>query len=237
MVGREKAATADRGDGAVADAGVELRLVSVNVSRPRVIGRLRNGEEVVSGIGKRPVAAEFLWLDRLNLEGDGQADLAVHGGPDKAVYAYPTEHLPKWNGELETGFGPGLFGENLSVAGMLEDEARIGDVWAWGEARLQVTQPRSPCYKLALASGRPDLGKRMVGNGRTGWYLRVLEPGRVPVAGPIRVVERHPAGVTVLRAHRALFDDVASSELEAVAGVDALAEAWRGWALERLDRG
>lgn len=219
------------------EGGVELRLVSVNVARPRPIGT-RRGKDVVSGIGKRPVGAETLWLDELNLEGDGQADLTVHGGPDKAVYAYPTEHLPSWNGELGTDFGPGLFGENLSTEGMREDEARIGDVWAWGEARLQVTQPRSPCFKLAMASGRPEIGKRMVANGRTGWYLRVLTPGRVPVAGPIRVAERHPAGVTVLDAHRALFDDEAEpADLAAVAGVDALAETWRGWVMERLDRG
>ena len=214
-----------------------IRLVSVNVSKPRVIGALRSGEPVVSGIGKRPVAADFLDLDTLNLEGDGQADLSVHGGPDKAVYAYPTEHLPTWNEELGTSFGPGTFGENLSTAGMLEDEIRIGDVWAWGDALLQVTQPRSPCYKLAIATDRPDLGKRMVRTGRTGWYLRVLQPGRVPVAGPLRVVARHPAGVTVLQAHRAIFDDDAGpAEMAAVAAVDALAEAWREWVGDRLAR-
>lgn len=214
------------------------RLVSVNVSRPRVIGTRRGGEPVVSAIGKRPVAAETLWLAEVNLEGDGQADLSVHGGPDKAVYAYPAEHLPTWNGELGTAFGPGLFGENLSTEGLREDEVRIGDVWAWGEARLQVTQPRSPCYKLAMATERPDLGKRMVANGRTGWYLRVLTPGRVPVAGPIRIEARHPAAVSVLQAHRVLFDAAAGrDEAAAVAGVDALAEDWRGWVIERLDRG
>lgn len=216
----------------------ELRLVSVNVARPRVIGALRSGEPVVSGIAKKPVRADTLVLDALNLDGDRQADLAVHGGPDKAVYAYPAEHLPRWNAELGVSFGPGTFGENLTTAGWLEDEVRIGDVWAWGAARLQVAQPRSPCYKLALVTGRPDLPKRLVRNGRTGWYLRVLAPGTVPIAGPIRVVERHPAGVTVLRAHRASLPNGADrTEIEAVAGVAALAESWRGWLLEQLDRG
>lgn len=212
----------------------EVRLVSVNVARPRVIGT-RRGWPVLSGIGKRPVATDTLVLDLLNLEGDGQADLSVHGGPDKAVYAYPSEHLPTWNRELDVSFGPATFGENLTTEGAHEDEVRIGDVWAWGEARLQVTQPRSPCYKLAIATNRPDLGKRMVANGRTGWYLRVLAPGPVPVGSPIFVAERDPAGVTVLAAHRALFDaDATRADLEAVAAVDALAGRWRGAILERL---
>jgi MOSC domain-containing protein YiiM len=215
----------------------DLRLVSVNVARPRVIGALRSGEPVISGIGKRPVDTDELVLDALNLEGDGQADLSVHGGPDKAVYAYPSEHLPTWNGELDVAFGPGTFGENLSTEGALEGEVRIGDVWTWGEARLQVTQPRSPCYKQAMITNRPDLGKRMIRNGRTGWYLRVLAPGRVPVGGPVRLTERHPACVTVLDAHRVLFHPEATrADLEAVAGVDALAASWRGPILERLGR-
>ena len=133
-------------------------------------------------------------------------------------------------------FEPGTFGENLSTEDLLEDEVRIGDVWAWGDARLQVTQPRSPCYKLALVTGRPDLPKRLVRSGRTGWYFRVLEPGRVPVGGPISVLERHPAGVTVLRAHRASQPGANRAELEAVAAVVPLAEAWRGWLLTQLGR-
>lgn len=217
-------------------AAAEVRLVSVNVARPRVIGTRRAGEAVVSGIGKQPVAVDTLRLDTLNLEGDGQADLVNHGGPEKAVYAYPSEHLPRWNAELGTVFGAGTFGENLSTAGLTEEEARIGDVWAWGEARLQICQPRSPCYKLAMVTGRPDLPKRLTVNGRTGWYLRVLEPGRVPVAGPIRVVARDPAGVSVLRAHLANLPGASRAERLAVAGVEALAESWRAWMLDGLDR-
>jgi MOSC domain-containing protein YiiM len=213
----------------------EMRLVSVNVALPKVIGTLRNGEEIVSGIAKRPVGGETLRLDPLNLEGDRQADLSVHGGPDKAVYAYPAEHLPVWNAELGTAFGPGTFGENLTTEGMLEDEVRIGDVWAWGDARLQVAQPRSPCYKLAAITGRPDIGKRLVRSGRTGWYLRVLEPGTVPVAGPIVVVERHPAGVTVLDAHRATLPGASRTERARVAAVEPLAESWRQWVEEGPD--
>ncbi len=184
-----------------------VSLVSVNVAQPRVIGRLQRGEPVLSGIDKRKVVEENLYLDLLNLEGDRQADLRVHGGRDKAVYAYPSEHLPRWNAELlpSSPFGPGSFGENLTTANWLEDMVCIGDVWSWGEALLQVVQPRSPCYKLALFTGYPDILRRLVETGRTGWYLRVLEAGTVPVKGPIHVVERHPDAFTVLDAHREIF--------------------------------
>jgi MOSC domain-containing protein YiiM len=217
-------------------ANPPLRLVSVNVARPRVIGTRRGGAPVLSGIAKRPVTADTLTLDGLNLAGDGQADLSVHGGPDKAVYAYPAEHLPRWNEELGVAFGPGTFGENLTTAGWLEDEVRIGDVWGWGDARLQVIQPRSPCYKLAMITGRPDLAKRFISLGRTGWYLRVLTPGTVPVAGPLHLVERHPASVSVLQAHRAMQPAASRAERETVAAVGALAADWRLPLLEQINR-
>jgi MOSC domain-containing protein YiiM len=215
----------------------EVRLVSVNVGQPRVIGATRWGKPIRSGIVKQPVTAASISLDTLNLDGDRQADLKVHGGRDKAVYAYPVEHLPLWNDELGTDFGPGTFGENLSTVGALEDDVCIGDIWAWGEARLQVCQPRSPCYKLATITGRPDLLKRLVRTGRTGWYLRVLQPAIVPVAGPIQVIERDPAGISVLIAHRASVPGgLDRAEVEAVARVDALAADWRHWMLQQLEQ-
>jgi MOSC domain-containing protein YiiM len=214
-----------------------VTLVSVNVGVPRVIGELRSGEPVLSGIIKVPVSAATISLDALNLAGDRQADLTVHGGPDKAVYAYPAEHLPRWNEELGTTFGPGTFGENLTTSGWLEGEVFIGDIWAWGDALLQVAQPRSPCYKLAAVTGRPDLLKRFVQSGRTGWYLRVLQPGQAPVAGPILVVARDPAGISVQSVHRAMQPGRQDrAELERIAGVDALASSWRDWLRERLAR-
>jgi MOSC domain-containing protein YiiM len=128
----------------------EVRLISVNVGQRRVIGATRWGKPIRSGIVKQPVTASSISLDILNLDGNRQADLTVHGGRDKAVYAYPVEHLPLWNDELGTDFGPGTFGENLSTVGWLEDDVCIGDIWAWGEAQLQVCQPRSPCCKYKL---------------------------------------------------------------------------------------
>ncbi len=211
-----------------------VMLLSVNVGLPTVIGTTRWGKPIHSGIVKQSVDAATLRLDVTNLEGDRQADLTVHGGRDKAVYAYPSEHLPRWNEELAVEFGIGTFGENLTTAGWLEDAVRIGDIWVWGEAMLQVSQPRSPCYKLATVTGRPDLLKRLVRSGRTGWYLRVLEPGTAPVAGPIRVVARDPAKVTVLDAHRALTAETGRDALEVIAGVPALAAAWREPLHERL---
>ena len=215
----------------------DVMLVSVNVGLPRVIGTTRWGKPIRSGIVKQPVTAASISLDTLNLDGDRQADLKVHGGLDKAVYAYPVEHLPVWNDELGTDFGPGTFGENLTTAGWLEDDVRIGDIWAWGEARLQVSQPRSPCYKLATVTGRPDLLKRLVHTGRTGWYLRVLKGGTAPASGPIQVIERHPAGISVLVAHRAsLPGGLDRAEVKAVARVDTLASDWRHWVLHQPNR-
>ncbi len=212
----------------------KIELVSVNVGRPQYLGQHR-GRPVTSGIAKRPAEAEFLWLDRLNLEGDGQADLEVHGGVDKAVYAYPSEHLPAWGEELGEELGPAAFGENLTTAGGTEDDVCIGDKWHWGDAVLEVCQPRSPCYKLALHRGRGDIGRRMRESARTGWYLRVLEPGRVPVAGPI-AVEPHPMGATV----RVVWDaarpggEVPLEVVEALLHVEPLALNWKMNLAERL---
>jgi len=210
----------------------------VNVATPAVLGEVR-GERVWSGIAKRPVAsADTLWLSLLNLAGDGQADLTVHGGTDKAVYAYPSEHLPAWRGELADDLGPAPFGENLSTGGALEPDVRIGDLWSWGDAVLQIAQPRWPCFKLALHRQRPDVQQRMRQNGRTGWYLRVLEPGEVPAAGPITVARPDPAGITVRDAHLAMadvhLDDRA--RVEAVAAHPALASQWRDPLVDRLER-
>ncbi len=212
-----------------------ITLVSVNVTMPKYLGQHR-GRPVSSGIAKAPVVApETLWLDTLNLEGDAQADLRVHGGPDKAVYAYPSEHLAAWSAELGETLGPTAFGENLTTAGATEDDVCIGDRWAWGDAVLEVSQPRTPCFKLAIHRGRGDIGRRVKDSGRTGWYLRVIEAGRVPVAGPISVVERHPMGATVWAVHEATRPGGAPAEVvEALLHVEALAEGWKLHLASRL---
>lgn len=217
-------------------AGVApIELASVNVAAPAILATV-GGENVWSGIGKHPVPADAtLWLSTLNLSGDGQADLSVHGGPDKAVYAYPSEHLLLWHDELEEDLGSAPFGENLSTVGVLEHEVRIGDVWQWGTAFLQVSQPRWPCFKLALYRDRADIQARMRGTGRTGWYLRVLDAGEVPAAGPITVANQDVAGVTVRDAHLAMSDVhlVDAENVRAVAAHPALADQWRTPLVER----
>ncbi|MGZ4800961.1 MAG: MOSC domain-containing protein, partial [Acidimicrobiia bacterium] len=176
-------------------------------------------------------------LSVINLEGDDQADRTVHGGPDKAVYAYSADHFERWSSELGIDVGPGTFGENVTVVGVTEADVCIGDRWAWGDATLEVCQPRWPCFKLALHRGRSDIQGRMRSTGRTGWYLRVLEPGEVPAAGPIRLTTEDPAGVTVEDAHLAMSDRhlVEPDLVRAVATHPALAEQWREPLRDRID--
>lgn len=214
-----------------------IGLVAVNVGTPQVLSRTPTGV-VWSGIAKQPVAPDAeLWLSLLNLAGDGQADLTVHGGPDKAVYAYPSEHLPLWSAELDTELGPAPFGENLSTLGVSEADVCIGDLWSWGDAILEVCQPRWPCFKLALHRERADIQQRMRRTGRTGWYLRVLEPGAVRVGGEITVERRDAAGLSITDAHVAMGDrHLERPELvRALAAHERLADEWRDPLRQRLD--
>jgi len=152
-----------------------MKVLSVQVGRPRDVEW--RGEVVNTGIFKEPVHGPVIvhWLD---LDGDEQADLTVHGGANKAVYVYPSEHYPLWRKELpELEFPFGAFGENLTVDGLLEDDVRLGDQLRIGTAEFVVTQPRMPCYKLAVRFNRTDMLKRLLRSGRTGFYLRVLEEG------------------------------------------------------------
>lgn len=232
--------TPSGGAGKVVGDGTRIDLVAVNVGRPAHLG-VHRGRPVTSGIAKRPVppGATELWLSTTNLAGDGQADLEVHGGPDKAVYAYPSEHLVRWAVELgdpdltDPGRRPAPFGENLSTSGWLEHDVCIGDRWRWGEALLEVCQPRWPCYKLSMHRARGDIGPRLKESGRTGWYLRVLHEGSVPVRGPVEVVGRHPAGVTVLDAHEVARPGSVLG-VEEILAVDALAVEWQEMLRRRL---
>ena len=214
-----------------------IRIQTVRVATPAPLG-----DDLVSAIAKRPVTDDELDLTRLNLAGDDQADRSVHGGPDKAVYAHPSEHLPNWAVDLDDdsirAAEVSPFGENLSTAGATEATVNIGDVWAWGDARLQVCQPRWPCQKLTVHRANPKVGPLMRSTGRTGWYLRVLEPGTVPTSGTIQV-ESHPGGVTVADAHEAMLDRRLAdrSLVERVVGLgDVLATEWSAPLLERLGR-
>lgn len=203
-----------------------LHLRAVAVGQPVVIGSNHHGE-VISGIRKREIRGPEVRVGRLNIEGDRQADLRNHGGADKAVYCYPSEHRAFWKAELGYDTPEAPFGENLSISGITESEARIGDIWQWGTARLQISQPRWPCYKLALHSGHVDMITRFVASGRCGWYLRVLKEGMAPVGGPITVVSRDPLGISVAMAFSAATGDLPPDDVERVNDHPALAEAWR----------
>jgi len=162
-----------------------VRLLTINIGMPRQL--VIDGEVVESGIFKTPVSGDVR-VGKLNLEGDRQADLAVHGGLYKAVYAYPWEHILYWRNTLERqDLGPGSMGENLTVEGLLENAIAIGDELEIGTARLQVTQPRLPCFKLAAAVGAPDFPRRFLESRRTGFYLRVLQKGTIRAGDEIQL--------------------------------------------------
>lgn len=170
-------------------------LVSVNIGMPRPI-ETQTGP-VRTGIFKSPTEKRLL-VRRHNLEGDGQADLSVHGGENKAVYGYPSEHYPTWVAELERDdLRPGQFGENLTTRGLLESEVGIGDVFKVGSAVLQVTQPRSPCFKLGIRMGDPKFVKTFLRSGRPGFYFRVVEEGALQTGDEIERLERGETGITV----------------------------------------
>jgi MOSC domain-containing protein YiiM len=200
-------------------------LLSVNVARPRPIGIL-HGEPVISGIDKKPVAADTVMVRVANIEGDGQADLSVHGGTDKAVYAYSAENWSWWTREQALPCEPATFGENLTLRIGLENQVAIGDRFRWGEALLEVSQPRAPCFKLAMHTKREDVPQLMTRSARCGWYLRVIEEGRATVAaGLVRVFES--GGPSVRDAFVAALHPEGRDIRLRVLDAPALAENWR----------
>jgi len=172
-----------------------VRIVSVNVGLPRSLTRL--GKTVTTGIFKSPVAGRIR-MRTLNLQGDAQADLTVHGGPSKAVYAYPSEHYAFWRDALPGVELPwGMFGENLTTEGLLERDVHIGDRFHIGTAEVMVTEPRMPCYKLGLKFGREDIIKKFLTSRKTEFYFAVLKEGEVGAGDAVRQVGRDSHEVTV----------------------------------------
>jgi len=212
-----------------------MKIVSLNVGLPRLV--LRGEEPVSTGIFKQPVAGRVR-LRTLNLEGDRQADLSVHGGPYKAVYLYPSEHYPFWKSELpEMDLPWGMFGENFTTTGLLENETNIGDRFRVGSAELMVTQPRMPCYKLGLRFGRADMIRRFLVSERTGFYLSVSKEGEVGVGDEFELIEKNPSGVTVVEVTRLYGSDKNNVDLikRAIAN-EALPESWKSYFQERLEK-
>ena len=211
-----------------------MKIVSLNVGRPRLV--LRNDEPVSTGIFKEPVTGRVM-LRTLNLDGDRQADLTVHGGPQKAVYVYPSEHYPFWKSELPDMDLPwGMFGENFTSEGLNETETHIGDKFRIGSAAVMVTQPRMPCYKLGIRFGRTDIIKRFLVSERSGFYLSVLQEGEVGVGDEFQLIEKNTSGVRVVDVTRLYSSEKDNADLmrRAIATA-ALPESWREYFQRRIE--
>ena len=186
---------------------------------------------------KQPVDGE-VFLGETNLDGDQQADLRHHGGPEKAVCVYPAEHYPYWDKELGLELGPAAFGENFTTEGLTEREACIGDVYEIGEATVQITQPRSPCWKLARRWRVKDLAIQFEETGYTGWYLRVLDTGTVAPDAAMRLVDRPNPGWSVARATKVRYRMPDDRELAGeLADVEELGESWTETLTRRAETG
>ena len=210
-----------------------MKLLSVNVSLPKEVPHGR--ETVSTGIFKEPVAGRVM-LRASNLDGDGQADLENHGGVDRAAYAYSIENYDHWRRELgREGFAFGQFGENFTVEGMMEDGVHIGDVFRVGDALVEVSQPRPPCFKLGIKMGMAGFPKQFLASGRVGFYLRVLEEGEVGAGDMFERVETAPERVTVREMSRLHFFEPENLEgAKRALRIRALSSGWRGSLEERL---
>jgi len=210
-----------------------MKLLSVNVGRPRAV--MQDGDADFTGIFKDPVKGRVT-LRTLNLDGDGQADLSVHGGPTKAVYVYPSEHYDFWKRELPGMELPwGMFGENFTTVGLLESQLNIGDKFHVGSATVTVTEPRMPCYKLGIKFGRPDIVKKFLASERTGFYFRVLEEGAVGADDGVRLIERNNDGLRVSDVTSLYTHEKANlGLLRRAIKVEALPESWKSYFQHRL---
>jgi MOSC domain-containing protein YiiM len=212
-----------------------MKIVSVNVGLPREVPW--KGKTVTTGIFKSPVTGRVA-VRKHNLEGDRQADLSVHGGSTKAVYVYPVQHYDFWRKELpDEELGYGSFGENLTVEGLEEESVSIGDEFRVGTARLVVTEPRMPCFKLGVRFGRADMVKRFLASQRTGFYFGVVEEGHLEAGDTLELLAKHPDGLTVSEVTRLYSTDKGNEALLRKAiDVEVLPEKWRGLFEQQVGR-
>jgi MOSC domain-containing protein YiiM len=201
------------------------KVISLNVGLPRTV--YFRGQAVTTGIFKEPIKGRIK-LRRLNLDGDKQADLTVHGGPDKAVYAYPSEHYDYWKKRLPNMKLPwGMFGENFTTEGLLEDQVNIGDVFRIGSSEVVATQPRMPCYKLGVKFGRMDIVKQFMESKLPGIYFRVLKEGEVGPGDAIELISRDANNVTVKDLVQLVTSEGDMATIRRAVHIKALPEAWR----------
>ncbi len=215
-----------------------MKLVSVNTGLPREV--IWHERKVTTGIYKQSVEGRVA-LRKLNLDGDRQADLTVHGGEFKAVYCYPIEHYDYWKKELPGRELPmGMFGENFTTDGLLEDSVHLGDRFSVGSAEVVVTQPRLPCYKLGIRFQSDDMVRRFLSSGRTGFYLAVTREGEVGAGDEIKVISRDANAVPVSEITRLYiakrYGDEDVRSVRRALGVVALPESWKRYFRERLGK-
>ena len=211
-----------------------MKIISLNVGLPREI--VYKDRSIVTGIFKEPVEGRIR-ARRLNLDGDRQADLRVHGGAEKAVYAYPSEHYDYWRAELPDIKLPwGMFGENFTVEGLNEKTVNIGDRFRIGDALFMVTQPRMPCYKLAAKFERDDMIKRFLRSKRTGFYFSVIEEGEVGAGDAIELVSKDENNITVTNITQ-LYVGKGKDQalLRRAAALEALPASWRDYFRDRIE--
>ncbi|WP_078428351.1 MOSC domain-containing protein [Alkalihalobacterium alkalinitrilicum] len=210
----------------------KMTCVSIQIGKPKTIEH--NGKELNTGIYKTQVEGP-VFIGKLNVEGDGQADKENHGGRDKAVCVYPYEHYDYWQNVLNREMSNGAFGENLTVKGMLETDVCIGDTYRVGDVVVQVSQPRQPCYKLAKRNEVDDLVVRVQDTGYSGYYFRVLEEGFVDKNDAIELIERHPNEVSVAFANTIMFKEKGNIDgIKTILAVDELSDSWRKTLMKRL---
>ncbi len=215
-----------------------MKLLSVNCGMPREV--LWNGAEVTTSIYKEPVEGRVA-LRTLNLDGDRQSDLEVHGGKYKAVYCYPVAHYEYWKRELPgRALPPGSFGENFTVDGPLEDEVHLGDRFSVGSAEVVVTQPRMPCFKLGIRFESDQMVKRFLDSGRSGFYLAVLREGEVGAGDEISLISRDPESVSVSEITRLYvareYDAENARQVRRALKVEALPDSWKEYLEQKLHR-
>jgi MOSC domain-containing protein YiiM len=211
-----------------------MKLVSVNVGLPRLLAW--GGETFKTGIFKKPVEGRVM-LRTTNLDGDRQADLSVHGGPDKAAYGYPAEHYADWSAELSDPVGNwGAFGENFTIEGMMETDVSIGDRFRVGSAVVMITTPRLPCFKLAAKFQRDDIIERFLHTGRCGFYFSVVEEGEVGAGDEFEFLGFKEPTLTVAEVNRLYTGKSPDREiLQRSLQVTALPLSWRYRFQARLD--
>jgi len=212
-----------------------MKILSVNVGLPREVSW--QGNLVTTGIFKEPVNAPIM-VRTLNLDGDEQADLTVHGGVNKAVYVYPSEHYGYWRVELPGVDLPwGMFGENFTTEGLLEGAVYIGDRFRIGETEVMVTEPRMPCYKLGIRFGRPDIIKRFLASRRTGFYFAVVREGMVGAGDAAELIGREQQEISVADITRLYaFDKNDVKSLRRAIELEALPDNWKGYFQHQLDK-